>query len=229
MDYELRLYMDQLAPQAVVQMPLASAPVRAIYAVSGSLRLGSGGATATLGANSAWHNRGAVRAGAGHLVTLALRWELAAAGTQEAPLAGDGVTSTLLKSAKLALDPAGAYLLRCDRVDFPPGGEALLHTHAGGGIRCLLFGAIEIETQGKRTPYGPLASWFEAGPDPVYAATSKTEPTAFARVMILPRSLLGKSSISYVDAADVAKPKNQQYQVFIDAPVELPRAGASDG
>jgi hypothetical protein len=139
------------------------------------------------------------------------------------------VTSTLLKSAKLALDPAGAYLLRCDRVDFPPGGEALLHTHAGGGIRCLLFGAIEIETQGKRTPYGPLASWFEAGPDPVYAATSKTEPTAFARVMILPRSLLGKSSISYVDAADVAKPKNQQYQVFIDAPVELPRAGASDG
>jgi hypothetical protein len=229
MDYELRLYMDQLAPQAVVQMPLASAPVRAIYAVSGSLRLGSGGATATLGANSAWHNRGAVRAGAGHLATLALRWELAAAGAQEAPLAGDGVTSTLLNSAKLALDPAGAYLLRCDRVDFPPGGEALLHTHAGGGIRCLLFGAIEIETQGKRTPYGPLASWFEAGPDPVYAATSKTEPTAFARVMILPRSLLGKSSISYVDAADVAKPKNQQYQVFIDAPVELPRAGASDG
>jgi ABC-type uncharacterized transport system permease subunit len=80
MDYEIRLYMDQLAPQAVVQMPLHSAPVRAIYVVSGGLRLGSGGATATLGANSAWYNRGAVRAGAGHLATLALRWELTARG-----------------------------------------------------------------------------------------------------------------------------------------------------
>ena len=56
MDYELKLYRDELAPQAVVQMPLDSAPVRAIYAVSGGLRLSSGGATATLGANSGWHN-----------------------------------------------------------------------------------------------------------------------------------------------------------------------------
>jgi len=226
MDYEIRLYMDQLAPQAVVQMPLHSAPVRAIYVVSGGLRLGSGGATATLGANSAWYNRGAVRAGAGHLATLALRWELTARGAPDAPLAGDGVTSTLLNSARLALDPDEPYLLRCDRVDFPPGGEALLHTHRGGGIRCLLFGAIEIETKGKRTPYGPLASWFEAGPDPVYAAASKTESTAFARVMILPRSLLGKSSIGYVNVEDIAKPKSQQYQVFIDVAVELPGQNA---
>src|SRR5262245_60783209 len=223
MNFELKLYKDELAPQAVVQMPLASAPVRAIYVVSGGLRLGSGGATATLGANSAWYNRGAVRAGAGQLATLALRWELIACGAQEAPLAGEGVTSTLLHSATLALDPAQPYLLRCDRVDFPPGGEALLHTHAGGGIRCLLFGGIEIETKGKRTPYGPLASWFEAGPDPVYAAVSKTEAAAFARVMILPRSLLGKSSIRYVNAEDLAKPKSQRYQVFMDAPVDLPK------
>ena len=222
MDYEIRLYLDQLAPQAVVQMPLNSAPVRAIYVVSGGLRLGSGGATATLGANSAWHNRGAVRVGAGHLATVALRWEVAARGAPNAPLSGVGITSMLLHSATLALDPAREYLLRCDRVDFPPGGEAFLHTHSGGGIRCVLFGAIEIHTKGERTPYGPIAAWFEAGPDPVYAAASKTEPTAFARVMVLPRSLLGKSSISYVNAEDLAKPKSQSYQVFIDAPVELP-------
>jgi hypothetical protein len=42
--------------------------------------------------------------------------------------------------------------------------------------------------------------------------------------MILPRSLLGKSSIGYVNPEDIAKPKSQQYQVFIDAPVELPQA-----
>jgi len=67
-----------------------------------------------------------------------------------------------------------------------------------------------------------VRAWFEAGPDPVYAAASPAEPTAFARVMILPRSLLGKSSISYVNPEDVAKPKSQRYQVFIDVPVELP-------
>src|SRR4030095_4316668 len=96
MSFELKLYKDELAPQAVVQMPLRSAPVRAIYVVSGGLRLGSGGATATLGANSSGHTRGAVRAGAGHLATLALRWEFTARGAPDAPLAGDGVTSTLL-------------------------------------------------------------------------------------------------------------------------------------
>jgi hypothetical protein len=41
--------------------------------------------------------------------------------------------------------------------------------------------------------------------------------------MILPRSLLGKSSISYVNAEDLAKPKSQRYQVFIDAPADLPK------
>ena len=222
MDYELKLYRDELAPLAVVQMPLSSAPLRAMYVVSGGLRLGSGGATATLGANSAWHNRGAVRVASGNLGAVALRWELTPAGAPIATLACDHATSTLVLSAPMALASGERWLLRCDRVDFPPGGEALLHTHRGGGIRCLLHGDIEITTRGARHGYGPLQAWFEAGPDPVYAAASKTEPTAFARVMILPRSLLGKSSIGYVNAEDVAKPKSQSYQVFIDTPVELP-------
>src|SRR5262245_34012457 len=99
MDYLLRLYKDELAPQAVVQMPLNGAPARAIYVVSGGLRLRSGGATATLGANSAWHNDGAVRVAAGNLGAVALRWELAPAGAPEAPLAGDKPMSALLLSA----------------------------------------------------------------------------------------------------------------------------------
>ena len=224
MDYELKLYRDELAPQAVVQMPLHSAPVRAIYVVSGGLRLASGGATATLGANSAWHNQGAVRVASGNLGALALRWELTPAGAPLATLACDQATSLLLLRAPMALDSSERWLLRCDRVDFPPGGEALLHTHRGGGIRCLLQGAIDISTMGARHGYRPLQPWFEAGPDPVHAAASKTEPTAFARVMILPRALLGKSSISYVRPEDQARPKSQSYQVFIDAPVELPRS-----
>ncbi|HKA46442.1 MAG TPA: hypothetical protein VKF40_30895 [Burkholderiales bacterium] len=222
MDYRLTLYRDGLGPQAVARDALASSAVRVIYVVSGGLRLTADGATAALGANSAWHNTGALRLAAAHLATVALRWELAPAGRPDTALAGDGVTSEVLLAARIALEGSEPYLVRCDRVDFPPGGVALLHTHRGGGIRCVLFGAIEIESMGVRHRYGALKAWFEAGPDPVYAAASATEATAFARVMILPRSLLGRSSISYVNPEDLAKPKSQRYQVFIDAPVELP-------
>ena len=222
MEYEFRLYKDELAPQAAATDSLAAQPVRVIYVVAGGLRLTADGVSATLGANCAWHNAGALRVAAGHLATVALRWELVASGAHGALLCGDGITSALLHSAKMALERSQLHLLRCDRVDFPPGGEALLHTHRGGGIRCLLSGSIEIATRGARHSYRPLQAWFEAGPDPVYATASPSGPTAFARAMILPRSLLGKSSISYVNPEDVAKPKSQSYQVFIDAPVELP-------
>jgi len=222
MEYELKLCKDVLEPQAVAHGELGASAVRAMYVVSGALRLDADGATATLGANSGWHNTGVLRAAAGPEHTVALRWELGLAGASPGKLAGDGVASEVLLSAKMALDRSESWLLRCDRVDFPRGGVALRHTHRGGGIRCLLFGSIEIETKGARYRHGPLEAWFEAGPDPVYATASASEATAFARVMILPRSLLGKSSISYVNPEDLAKPKSQRYQVFVDAPVELP-------
>ena len=52
--------------------------------------------------------------------------------------------------------------------------------------------------------------------------TDELAATGFARVMILPRELLGKSSIAYVKAEDLSKPKNQKYQVFVDTPIALP-------
>jgi hypothetical protein len=42
-------------------------------------------------------------------------------------------------------------------------------------------------------------------------------------VMILPRALIGKSSLQFVEAADAAKPRAQQYQIFADAPIARPR------
>ena len=117
--------------------------------------------------------------------------------------------------------PAGEYLLRCDRVDFPPGGEALLHTHQGPGIRVLLFGSIRIETQGATHEYAPGEPWFESGPDPVYAATHPEEQTAFVRCMVLPRALQGSPSIRYVRDEDRDRPKSQRYTVFLDEPVSL--------
>ena len=221
MSFELRLYRDEIAPAAAVTLPARA--VGATYIVSGALRISTDALAASCGANSALYATGAAQITGGNLPTVALRWELAKSDTPSTPLAGAGVTTTALLTAPLALDPSNNYLLRCDRVDFSPAGEALLHTHQGGGIRCLLFGSIEIETKGTLHHYAPLGAWFEAGPDPVHARASRSEATAFVRLMILPYALLGKSSISYVNAEDIAKPKNQRYQVFIDAPIELPQ------
>jgi hypothetical protein len=127
-----------------------------------------------------------------------------------------------LLSAPVELPSGEQALIRCDRVDFPPGGVAYLHTHQGPGIRVLLHGSIRIDTAGRSHAYGPLEAWFELGPEPVFAAASETEPTTFVRCMVLPGRLRGQSSIRYVRDEDAAKPKRQSYTVFVDEPLDRP-------
>jgi quercetin dioxygenase-like cupin family protein len=115
--------------------------------------------------------------------------------------------------------PEGGWVLRCDRVDFPPSGVAYLHTHPGPGLRVLLKGRIRIETQGESHEYGPLEWWYETGPDPVYAAASETEETAFVRVLVLPAKWAGKRTIAYVDPTDEAKPKLQRARIYLEQPL----------
>ena len=122
-------------------------------------------------------------------------------------------------AATVELDPSVEWLMRLDRVDFPPGGVAYRHTHPGPGIRCLLFGSIRIESGGETHEYGPFEPWFESGPEPVFAAASSTEPTAFVRAMLLPEEWRGKRTIRYVDPADEDKPKLQRATVFLEQPV----------
>ncbi len=123
-------------------------------------------------------------------------------------------------SAAVEVDPAEGWIVRCDRVDFPPGGVAFLHTHPGPGIRRLLFGSIRIETEGRSTEYGPGGAWFESGLGPVLAAASEREDSAFVRVMLLPREWEGRRTIRYVNAEDEEKPKLQRATVFFDRPLE---------
>ena len=52
--------------------------------------------------------------------------------------------------------------------------------------------------------------------------TAADRPSRFIRVMILPRALIGKSSIQYVNEADKEKPRVQQYKIFADAAIERP-------
>ena len=123
---------------------------------------------------------------------------------------------------RLDLDASVAWMVRCDRIDFPPGGVAYRHTHPGAGIRRLLFGSIRIEgPDGHVAEYGPGGAWFEGSDYPVLATASTDEPTAFVRVMLLPREWEGKRTIRYVDPADEEKPKLQRPTVFFDRPIEL--------
>lgn len=138
----------------------------------------------------------------------ALVWELT-----EAP-PGDA-----LLSADVDLDPSTRWIMRCDLVDFEPGGVAWHHTHPGPGVRCLLAGEITIEAEGERHTHGPFEAWFERGPDPVLATTSESEASAFARVMLLPAEYAGKRTISYVDPADAEKPRRQRATILVEAPV----------
>ena len=115
--------------------------------------------------------------------------------------------------------PVGDWLVRCDRVDFPPGGVAYRHTHPGPGIRVLLHGRIRIDSAGESHEYGPGEWWFESGPEPVYAAASETEESAFVRVMLVPPELAGQRTIRYVDAADEDKPKLQRARIYLEEPL----------
>lgn len=142
----------------------------------------------------------------------AIVWELEGDGS---PLAAGAVLSERL------VPLPGPLILRCDRIDFPPGGVAYLHTHPGPGIRRLLFGSIRIESDGHVADYGPAGCWFEPGPAPVRAVASATEDTAFVRVMGLPAAWKGKRAIACVDPEDEAKPKMQRAHVYCDKEIAL--------
>jgi quercetin dioxygenase-like cupin family protein len=138
----------------------------------------------------------------------ALVWEL-----------GETEPEGALLSEEVDLDPGTDWLMRCDRVDFEPGGIAYRHTHPGPGIRYLLSGRIAIESEGVTLTHVRGEPWFERGPDPVLATTSADEPTAFVRVMLLPAEWRGQRTIKYVDPGDADKPKTQRATIFLEQPV----------
>ena len=113
----------------------------------------------------------------------------------------------------------GESILRCDRVDFPPGGIAYRHVHPGPGIRRMLFGELTIDRDGDARTYGAGESWHEGADDPVLATASATEDTAFVRVMLLPAEWAGRRTIRYVDPADGDKPRLQRATVLLEVPL----------
>jgi len=147
--------------------------------------------------------------GATHVDGPALVWELGG-NVEDAALVVD-----------VELDEGADWILRCDRVDFPPGGVAHRHVHPGPGIRRMLFGSLTIDTAGSRETFRQGQAWFEGIDEPVLATASPNEETGFVRVLLLPAEWAGKRTIRYLDPADEKKPKLQRATVLLEEPLVL--------
>ena len=209
----LTLYEDILGSGVVLELPPLA---RMIFIVHGSVTI----ADRLLSDGEAWNGQGELTMRAGDAGATCWRWDLATDDAADRVIGG--VRSRTKLSASLATLPQGDLLLRGDSVAFPPGGCAYAHRHHGPGIRCLIEGRVRIDTHGTSTSYGPGGAWYESGPDVVFARAAADRPSRFIRVMILPRELLGKSSIQYVDPADASRPRVQQYKIFADMPIDRP-------
>lgn len=204
----LRLVRDGLARNGRESLPAVN---RVLYLLEGAMTVDGG----SVPLNGAWHGAGACTVVAGPAGATVLRYELVREGT---PAGG-----APLLAQDIRLDSQAAYLMRCDRVDFDLGAEALPHRHKGGGIRCLISGNMELRVEGEPDRMiKPGEAWFESGREPVYARAGSEQPTSFIRCSILPREIRGQSSIMYVDPKDAGS-KPRQYTVFVDEPIELSR------
>ena len=217
MAFTLSLYEDVLANGSHL-VRLSEHRPHMIYVVHGSILIEG----QVLADGNAWFGEHGAVLIAGDAGATIWRWEIAPTSNVRCPVSGEGFRSSEKLSASLDALPTGELLLRGDSVAFPPGACAYKHVHQGPGIGCLLEGGMRIDTCGRSTSFGPGGAWYEPGPEPVFAQAAADRPSQFVRGMILPRSLLGHSSIRYVDQADRDKPKRQSYQVFVDQPISLP-------
>ena len=212
-NYTLRLCEDRLPAAGRLRLPALN---RVLYARRSAISVSSGAGDARVVEGQAWHGAGACEVAAGDAGAAVLRYELIR-GTAQA----GGDAKVLLEHA-IDLDPRAEYLMRADRVDFAPGGVALPHRHRGGGIRCLIAGALEVTVGDAPARHvTPGGAWFESGREPVLAVASKDEDTSFIRVAILPREIRGRTSIMYVNPADAERGRPRTYTIFVDEPIDI--------
>jgi hypothetical protein len=209
----LRLLEDRLpAGGDPVYLPQAR---RAIYVAAGHVTVEFPDGCTHVAAESAWLGEGEIAYLPAEDARL-LRFELVSSLAEDTGQlrAAPAAASAVKLSMDIDLDPGFGWLMRCDRVSFPPGGIAHAHVHQGPGIRCCLEGEIRIESGGTMNRYGAGDAWFEDGREPVLAPTTEAAATSFVRCFLLPRGCKGRSSIRYARSADVAKPKTQRYRVL---------------
>jgi len=129
----------------------------------------------------------------------------------------------LVLARPLARDPAAPFVLRMDRVDFPPEGATPKHGHAGPGIRRLLSGRLLAEVGEEAHRIDPGGAWFETGADPVVGRVL-APGSAFIRCMVLDAELLGRPTFRAWTPEEAAKPRSASYRLFFDTLTALDAA-----
>jgi hypothetical protein len=216
--FRLRIYHDHLSEGVRASLPPAQ---RVVYCVAGNATVTAAGSERHLEADgAAFGDREMTLRGEVEGARL-WRWELVAPEEGAGEVRVEAIRSRLEGDYPIEIDATVPRLMRLDRVSFPLGGEALTHIHAAPGVRCLLSGNLLLDSVGHRYRVWPGDSWVEHGPDQVYAKASEQELTAFVRVMIVPESYRGRSTITYVRPEDQDKPKSQSYKRYLEEPIAL--------
>jgi quercetin dioxygenase-like cupin family protein len=216
--YILRIFHDRYAPGTSAELPACT---RVTYCVSGSAEITSD-KQAALAADQACHTSSPalVKVGAGD--TLLWRWEFVRVeNVFDGKIRLDGVESRNAGVYTLEMDPNFPRMIRCDRVNFPPGGIAYHHIHAGPGVRSLLTGSLYLDSGGRQWQGTPGSTWIEHGPEEVLARADDDLPSSFVRVMIIPRDYQGKSTITYVRPEEADLPRVQTYDRYLDEFIDI--------
>jgi len=214
--YSLRLCEDTLGISGRYSLLALN---RVLYVRRGALVTVTGAREVSLLEDQAWYGAEACEVCAGGAGATVLRCELIRGSV---PVDWPRSAAKVLLEHPIDLDPRAEYLMRADRVDFAPGGVALPHRHRGGGVRCLIAGALDVtvgEAPARRVM--PGGAWFESGREPVFAVASKDERTSFVRVAILPREIRGRTSIMYVDPNDAELGRPRTYTVYVYEPIDI--------
>ena len=216
--YIFRIFHDRYAPGTSAELP---ASTRVTYCVSGSAEISSDKQVALAG-EQACHTSSPTVVKVGAEDTLLWRWEfIRVENVFDGKIRLDGVESRNAGVYTLEMDPNFPRMIRCDRVNFPPGGIAYHHTHAGPGVRSLLTGSLYLESGGAQWQGTPGTTWIEHGPEEVLARADDDLPSSFVRVMIIPRGYQGKSTITYVRPEEADLPRVQTYDRYLDECIDI--------
>lgn len=209
--HQLRFFADRIDGGSASLAPA----IRVIYVVAGSVKIN--GADCNEGAGMLIEGAAEIQADNGAQLA---RWELVPiAAPFVNPMAGIG--DSLNKRTDFIHVPDPETGIRLDTVTFPPGTRAYRHKHISCGIRYILRGTLEINSDHGIDLMEQGHAWFEAVNETVLAIGSETAETQFVRMMVLPADYHGKLTITYVDPADDDKPREQINNRLLDEIVQV--------
>ncbi|MBT3989911.1 MAG: hypothetical protein HON14_10885 [Rhodospirillaceae bacterium] len=221
-NYELRFFEDHIYFREGQSITLAPA-IRVLYVLKGSISVDG----KEIGEGEGVLTRGEAKLEIGDDVAELARWELVPFGAPKEDIlsrfsdTSNSFGQSLNKRTDFINIPGSKTGLRLDTVTFPPGTRAYRHIHASCGIRYIVKGTLEINTDESIDLMEQGHAWFEGVNSPVLAIASDEVETLFARVMVLPPDYHDKLTITYVDPADDDKPRENKNNRMIDEIVKL--------